>query len=196
VTINRPRDLRGGHLPVWVETASTYLDPDTGEVLPTWDDALDAIGDEDESLHVARFGDRFDAQGVLVGSKDASRCIGYLTKYLTKNVADCHKPETNDQVRHAERLADTLRYEPCSPTCAGHRATRGGDHSGVLRRRPVLRSQPHVDLDVVLGVLAQALLAAFGNGSDPASPPPPPAPSSGAFSTPPEPSPATATPSP
>jgi hypothetical protein len=108
----------GGHLPVWDDTAGTYLDPSTGEVLPTWDDALDAIGDEDEPLHVARFGDRFDAQGVLAGSKDASRCIGYLTKYLTKNVADCHKPGTDEQRRHAERLADTLRYEPCSPTCA------------------------------------------------------------------------------
>ena len=29
-------------------------------------------------------GTRFDAQGVLAGSKDAARCIGYLTKYLTK----------------------------------------------------------------------------------------------------------------
>jgi hypothetical protein len=108
----------GSHLPVWDDKTGTYLDPDTGEVLPTWDQALDAIGDQDQPLHVARFGDRFDAQGVLVGSRDASRCIGYLTKYLTKNVADCHTPETNDQVRHAERLTNTLRYEPCSPTCA------------------------------------------------------------------------------
>ena len=108
----------GGHLPAWDDKACTYLDPDTGEVLPTWDEALDAIGDDDEPQHVARFGDRFDAQGVLGGSRDANRCIGYLTKYLTKHVADCHEPETNDQVRHAERLADTLCYEPCSPTCA------------------------------------------------------------------------------
>jgi hypothetical protein len=110
--------FHGSHLPVWDDQASTYLDPSTGEVLPTWDEALDAIGDQDEPQHVARFGDRFDAQGVLVGSRDASRCIGYLTKYLTKNIADCRKPETPDQQRHAERLADTLRYEPCSPTCA------------------------------------------------------------------------------
>ncbi len=108
----------GGHLPIWDEDKATYLDPDTGEVLPTWDEALDAIGDDDEPLHVARFGDRFDAQGVLAGSKDASRCIGYLTKYLTKHVDDCHHAETDDQVRHADRLADALRYEPCSPTCA------------------------------------------------------------------------------
>jgi hypothetical protein len=108
----------GGHLPVWDEDKATYLDPDTGEVLPTWDEALDAIDADDEPLHVARFGDRFDAQGVLAGSKDSNRCIGYLTKYLTKHVADCHAALTEDQVRHADRLADALRYEPCSPTCA------------------------------------------------------------------------------
>ena len=52
--------------------------------------ALDAIGGQDEPLHVARFGARFDAQGVLAGSKDANRCIGYLTKYLIKHLGDCH----------------------------------------------------------------------------------------------------------
>ena len=46
----------GGCLPVWDEHTGTYLDPDTGEVLPTWDQALDAIGDQDEPRHVARFG--------------------------------------------------------------------------------------------------------------------------------------------
>jgi hypothetical protein len=110
--------FESGHLPVWDEDRATYLDPATGEVLPTWDEALDAIDDEDEPLHVARFGDRFDAQGVLAGSKDANRCIGYLTKYLPKHVADCHQAMTDAQVRHADRLADALRYEPCSPTCA------------------------------------------------------------------------------
>ena len=108
----------GEHLPVWDEHTGTYLDPDTGEVLPTWDEALDAIGDEDEPRHVTRFGARFDAQGVLAGSRDASRCIGYLTKYLTKHLGDCHQAATDAQAGHAERLADALRYEPCSPTCA------------------------------------------------------------------------------
>jgi len=108
----------GDRPPVWDEHTGTYLDPDTGEVLPTWDQALDAIGDGDEPRHVARFGTRFDAQGVLAGSKDASRCIGYLTKYLTKHLGDCHQATTGNQADHAARLADTLRYEPCSPTCA------------------------------------------------------------------------------
>src|SRR6185437_11898851 len=64
-------------LPAWDEDKATYLDPATGEVLPTWDEALDAIGADDEPLHVARFGDRFDAKGVLAGSKDANRWLGY-----------------------------------------------------------------------------------------------------------------------
>jgi hypothetical protein len=87
----------GGELPVWDEAISGYLDPATGEVLPTWDQALDAIGPDDEPWHVARFG----AQGVLAGSKDASRCIGYLTKYLTKQVGDCHQVQTPGQHDHA-----------------------------------------------------------------------------------------------
>jgi hypothetical protein len=108
----------GDELPVWHEHGCTYVDPYTGEVLPTWDQALDAIGPYDEPLHVARFGPTFDVQGVLAGSKDASRCIRYLTKYLTKNVADCHQPGTDAQRAHVDRLTAVLRFEPCSPTCA------------------------------------------------------------------------------
>jgi hypothetical protein len=67
---------------------------------------------------VARFGDRFDAQGVLAGSKDAHRCIGYLTKYLTKQVGACHQAETPAEQAHVARLSEALRFEPCSPTCA------------------------------------------------------------------------------
>ena len=108
----------GDELPVWDQATGNYFDPATGEVLPTWDQALDAIGPDDEPWHVARFGDRFDAQGVLSGSKDAGRCIGYLTKYLTKQVADCHQAQTDAQRAHAGRLAEALRFQPCSPRCA------------------------------------------------------------------------------
>ena len=108
----------GAALPMWDEDSGNYVDPASGEVLQTWDDALDAIGPADQPRHVARFGPRFDAQGVLAGSKDADRCIGYLTKYLTKRVAECHIPETDAQRAHADRLAEALCYEPCSPTCA------------------------------------------------------------------------------
>jgi hypothetical protein len=135
-----------GDLPVWHEASGNYLDPATGEILPTWDQALDAIGPTHRPQHVARFGERFDAQGVLAGSRDANRCIGYLTKYLTKHVADCHHADTDAQRAHADRLAAALRYEPCSPTCANwlrygiqprnaHAGQRPGHCHGKAHRR-------------------------------------------------------------
>jgi hypothetical protein len=112
------RPFDGEQLPVWHERAGRYLDPATGECLPTWDQALDAIGSHDDPHHVARFGAKFDAQGVLAGSKDASRCISYLTKYLTKHVSQCHQPDTGAQHEHVDRLTQALQFEPCSPACA------------------------------------------------------------------------------
>ena len=110
--------FEGDHLPVWHERSGRYLDPATGELLPTWDEALDAIGPHDQPRHVVRFGGRFDAQGVLAGSKDSSRCIGYLTKYLVKQIDQCHQADSDAQRAHVARLVEALRYEPCSPRCA------------------------------------------------------------------------------
>ncbi|WP_028646757.1 replication initiator [Nocardiopsis sp. CNT312] len=112
--------FEGGHLPVWDEDTGTYLDPATGALLPTWDEALDAL-DEDPNAqphHVARFGRQLDAKGVVAGSADADRCVRYLAKYLTKDLADCHEVETVSQEQHVDRLLDALRFEPCSPRCA------------------------------------------------------------------------------
>jgi hypothetical protein len=106
----------GGEVPIWDECVGGYLDQATGEVLLTWDQALDAIGPEDEPWHVARFGERFDAQGVLTGSKEAARCIGYLTetdpaRYAWEPVA----PGDPDHMEHARRLlhavADRARWQ-------------------------------------------------------------------------------------
>ncbi|MER7207294.1 replication initiator [Streptosporangium sp. NPDC000239] len=112
----------GDRLPVW--SAGGYVDPATGEALPTWDEALDRLGaDEDaEPLHVTRFGVQFDAQGVLSGSQDADQRVRYLTKYLTKSLGDPvgDAVEGGDAARwaHVGRLVEALRYEPCAPTCA------------------------------------------------------------------------------
>lgn len=117
-----------GNLPIWHSPSDTdidddggcYVDPCTGEVLPTWDDALDALGANDDAqpLHVVRFGRQVDAQGVMADTPDSARLIGYLTKYLIKGVAECHQADTEPQRLHVDRMADALRYEPCSPTCA------------------------------------------------------------------------------
>ena len=108
----------GDELPVWDDQTGRYVDPATGEVLPDWDEALDGIGPYDLPWHVARFGDRFDARGVLAGSPRAARCIGYLTKYLTKQIGNCHQAATGPESDHAARLAEALRWQPCSPRCA------------------------------------------------------------------------------
>ncbi|WP_150255115.1 replication initiator [Nocardiopsis deserti] len=110
----------GDHLPLWEEGNDTYLDPATGEVLPTWDEALDELDDDPdaEPFHVVRFGRQVDAKGVVAGSEDASRCVRYLAKYLTKDIADCHQVETTRQEQHVDRLLEALRFEPCSTRCA------------------------------------------------------------------------------
>ena len=105
-------------LPEWHPATGNYVDPKTGEILPTWDQAIDGIGPRDDPFHVARFGPKFDAQGVLAGTRDSARCIRYLTKYLTKQISGCHQAETDAQRVHADRLIEALRYEPCSPACA------------------------------------------------------------------------------
>ena len=62
-------------LPLWNDAAEDYVDPDTGGVLPTWDEALDALAsDEDaEPTHVVEFGTQLRAEGVLGGSPVADR---------------------------------------------------------------------------------------------------------------------------
>nr|WP_283135697.1 replication initiator [Rhizohabitans arisaemae] len=111
--------FEGDRSPVWTGEGTGYADPATGALLPTWDEALDALGDDPdaEPFHVVRLGRQVDVKGVLAGSPDADRCLRYLSKYLTKSIGDCHVPDSDDQRRHVERLADVLRYEPCSPGC-------------------------------------------------------------------------------
>ena len=117
-----------------------YADPHTGEVLPTFDEVRDRITDDDGPWHLARFGDQTDVHGILAGHPDADRRLGYLTKYLTKAIdaaithdttprddtgrgdaedTDEQAPRVPAEVTaHLDRLADALRYEPCSATCA------------------------------------------------------------------------------
>jgi hypothetical protein len=112
----------GDHLPVWDEDAGGYCDPMTGEALPTWDDALDALDDDPdtEPAHVVRFGRQLDMQGIIAGSPDADRRVGYLTKYLTKSISETYDNDGPSEARraHLDRLAHEVRWLPCSPRCA------------------------------------------------------------------------------
>ncbi len=106
-------------LPVWDERAESYVDPDSEAPLITWAEAMEATFEADaQPAHVVRFGDRgIDIQGVLGESGQAGKCLGYLVKYLTKDIAECYEPDSTAQQAHADRLAETLRYEPCSEGC-------------------------------------------------------------------------------
>jgi len=110
-------------LPCWSPEVAAYADPGTGAVLPTWDEALDALGSDPEAepAHALRFGDQDDLQGLLAGTPGADRAIGYLCKYLPKSIADTYADEDDDspaRAAHIDRLADEVRWLPCSPTCA------------------------------------------------------------------------------
>jgi Replication initiator protein, pSAM2 len=105
-------------LPVWDSRAKAFTDPDTGTPLPTWEQACEELT---EPAHVVRFGEQVHVKGVLGGTEEAGRHIGYLCKYLTKSISQAAglNQHTTDAYRdHARRLHAELRVTPCSPRCA------------------------------------------------------------------------------
>jgi hypothetical protein len=65
-------------IPVW--SGSDYVDPDTGEVLPTWKQALDESDADPDArpAHVLRFGSQLNMQDVI--PEQAVRAVRYLTE--------------------------------------------------------------------------------------------------------------------
>ena len=104
-----------GRMPVWESRDKVFVDPDTRRPLTAWADAVDAV---DEPAHVVTFGRQVHSKGILGGSEEAGRHIGYLTKYLTKSITEVIEPSTDRQRDHAERLHAELSVTPCSPRCA------------------------------------------------------------------------------
>jgi hypothetical protein len=89
------------HPPVWDSNARVFVDPDTRTPLTGWADALDEV---DEPAHVVTFGAQVHSKGILGGSEEAGRHIGYLTKYLVKSIGEVVDQATDTQRAHAERL--------------------------------------------------------------------------------------------
>jgi hypothetical protein len=109
----------GDHVPRWDDRTKGFVDPDTREPLPTWDEATDPAN-LPFPAHTVVFGAQVHVKGILGGTEEAGRHIGYLTKYLTKDVARAaglDEDATDRQRRHRDRLVAELRRTPCSPRC-------------------------------------------------------------------------------
>jgi hypothetical protein len=106
-------------LPIWNIRTKAFTDPDTGAPLPTWEQACT---DLTEPAHVVRFGEQVHVKGILGGTEEAGRHIGYLTKYLAKSIGQAagldEHATTTAQREHAHRLHAELQITPCSPRCA------------------------------------------------------------------------------
>jgi hypothetical protein len=101
-------------VPIWEPRTRSFVDPGTRLPLTPWADAVDQV---DEPAHVVTFGRQIHSKGILGGSEEAGRHIGYLTKYLTKSISEVIEDQAGGQQQHADRLHAELSVTPCSPRC-------------------------------------------------------------------------------
>jgi hypothetical protein len=107
----------GERLPVWDTRAKAFVDPSTGIPLPSWEQACEALT---EPTHAVQFGEQVHVKGILGGTEEAGRHVGYLTKYLTKSIgqaAGLGEHTTDAHRDHLHRLHAELSVTPCSPRC-------------------------------------------------------------------------------
>ena len=111
-------------MPAWNPTTGRVEDS-VGVALTSWEETLDRLDadPEAEPAVVMRFGAQVDIQGIIAPSRDADRAIRYLTKYLTKAVAETYTDPSGELVdagyeAHIDRLHREVRWLPCSPECS------------------------------------------------------------------------------
>ncbi|GAA1974545.1 replication initiator [Amycolatopsis minnesotensis] len=102
-------------MPVWDMRTKSFVDPDTGVPLTAWDDAVENV---ETPAHVVRFGQQVHSKGILGGTEESARHVGYLTKYLTKSTGEVVVADTAALADHHDRLHAELAITPCSPRCA------------------------------------------------------------------------------
>ncbi|MCP2288757.1 Helitron helicase-like domain at N-terminus [Nocardia amikacinitolerans] len=131
----------GEVMPVWDPKALTFTDPHTQRPLQSWDEALDVMDSVDdlEPAHVLRFGVQVDPRhirGVVPGA-EADKTIRYVTKYLTKSIAEVLDTDSERTAVHYDRLHAELQRTPCSP----RGARCGCATASCPRARPTKRSR-------------------------------------------------------
>jgi hypothetical protein len=107
-------------LPEW--DGHDYVDPETGVPLHRWEDALTELDQDPEAspAHVMRLGAQIDVKGLIAGEPDTDRAVRYLTKYLTKSLAETYSDEGQLDAAyeaHIDRLHREVRFLPCTPDC-------------------------------------------------------------------------------
>ena len=148
-------------LPEWTGPEYGYADPDTGELLPTWQQALNALDTDPDArpAHVMRFGTQYDLQGVI--PEHADQAVRYLAKYLTKAIGETYTDGTDPAyARHLDRLHAELRWLPCSPRCANWlRYGVQPDHAkpGLIPGQCRMRAHTRDNLGVTRRVLPSRL---------------------------------------
>jgi hypothetical protein len=148
-------------LPEWTGPEHGYVDPDTGEVLPTWAEALDRIDSDPDAkpAHLMRFGTQLDLQGVI--PEHADQAVRYLAKYLTKAIGETHTDGADPTYGgHLDRLHAELQFLPCSPRCANWlRYGVQPDHakSGLIPGQCRMRAHDRDNLGVTRRVLPSRL---------------------------------------
>lgn len=139
--------------PRWDRQDRTYRDPDSGVALPTWEEALDVL-DEDpdaEPAVVMHFGRQVDIKGIIASSEDANTSVRYLTKYLTKAVAETYadriarpmptrRTSTGCMPNSASCRAAPSAPTGCATGCSPRTLDRVSGPAGADRRRTTVSS--------------------------------------------------------
>jgi hypothetical protein len=100
--------------PEWDGDSESYVDPRSREPLPGWESTVDGLL---VPAYTVRLG-RIDPRGIDNGAPHAERSIRYVTKYVTKDIAESARARSAAQQSHVDRLHAELSTLPCAPTCA------------------------------------------------------------------------------
>ncbi|WP_310961565.1 replication initiator [Nocardioides terrisoli] len=108
-------------LPAWDPVREAFCCPHSGQPLSAWERAMDELDANPASrpAHVVRFGKQSDYKWLIAGSPRTDKTLGYITKYLTKSIANTYDPDhvSTRQADHVERLMAHVKVLPCGPEC-------------------------------------------------------------------------------